>query len=356
MLAGLGFSVSRPLLQRIDAETAHRLTIQALKLGPAPQPKPLPADLKVNRFGLSFPSPLGLAAGFDKNAEVPGAMLGLGFGFVEVGTVTPRPQSGNPRPRLFRLAEDQGVINRLGFNNEGHEAVHARLMRRPSGIIGVNLGANKDTEDKAADYEAGIAYFADVADYVTINVSSPNTPGLRSLQSASALGPLLARLNAARARQRKSVPMLLKIAPDLDDADLEAIARRCEGGAVDGVILTNTTVSRGDLRSTQARQEGGLSGKPLFALATRQLARFHLMTGGKIPLIGAGGIASAEDAWRKIIAGASLLQIYSALAFQGPKLIADITQGLAQRARAVPLSQAVGSGAYEAAYQKLGGR
>jgi dihydroorotate dehydrogenase len=358
MLLKPAFALARPLLARMDAETAHRLTIEALKHMPLMNLHGAAPSLSVACMGLAFPNPLGLAAGFDKNAEVPAPMLGLGFGFVEVGTVTPRPQTGNPRPRLFRLKEDQAVINRMGFNNEGHEAVHVRLERKAPGIIGVNLGANKDTVDKALDYEQGILRFSDVASYVTINISSPNTPGLRNLQSTDELRPLLARLNAARDQASRRVPMLLKIAPDLSEAELEAIARCCEG-SVDGVILTNTTTARAGLASRHAGEAGGLSGRPLFELSTRRLARFYLATSGKIPLVGVGGIASADDAWAKIRAGASLLQLYTALVFQGPALIGDILKGLIrhmEREGFVTLAEAVGSGAEELAHQKPGGR
>jgi dihydroorotate dehydrogenase len=348
MLARLGYAALKPVLGRMDAEAAHRLTIAALKAAPPSQAKLYPS-LATSLLGLEFPNPLGLAAGFDKNAEVPDAMLRLGFGFVEIGTVTPKPQAGNPKPRLFRLPEDQAVINRMGFNNEGHDVVHRRLSRKPRGILGVNVGANKESEDKAADYVKGIECFSDVADYLTVNISSPNTPGLRNLQSTDELRPLLARLNDARGRQSRHVPMLLKIAPDLDDRALEDIARCCEGGSVDGVILTNTTLAREGLASHLAREAGGLSGRPLFDLSTQTLARFYLMTGGRIPLVGAGGIASAEDALAKIHAGASLLQLYSALVFKGPALIHEILSGLGN-------GGAVGLRAEELAYQKPGGR
>lgn len=349
MFSHLGYSALRPLLHRMDAEQAHRLTISALQCAPRPKPKQWPA-LQVGCFGLEFPNPLGLAAGFDKNAEVPDAMLALGFGFVEIGTVTPRPQQGNPKPRLFRLMEDQAVINRMGFNNEGHAAVLSRLKRRMArgGVVGVNLGANKDSTDRVADYVAGISAFADVAQYYTINISSPNTPGLRTLQSASELRPLLDSLNAARARLPRAIPMLLKIAPDLADDDLKVIAECVAGGAVDGVILTNTTLSRPNLVSPLAAEQGGLSGAPLSDLSTRILARFYILTGGKIPLIGVGGIASAAQAWEKVIAGASLIQLYTALAFQGPALVDGILEGLDMRLKASgfsTLGQACGSAA-----------
>jgi dihydroorotate dehydrogenase len=327
-LAGLGFALSRPLLHGLDAEQAHRLTIKTLSCLPAGAPAPLPL-LSQKLFGLDFPNPLGLAAGFDKNAEVPDQMLGLGFGFVEVGTVTPRPQAGNPKPRLFRLSEDQAVINRMGFNNEGHGAVFRRLRaRQRAGIVGVNIGANKDSADRIADYVAGLAVFVELASYFTINISSPNTPGLRNLQSTDELQKLLERLNAARAGLSKPVPMFLKIAPDLGDDELQDIARCCAGGAVDAVIISNTTISRPSLRSPHRHETGGLSGRPLRSLATQMLARFYLASDGKIPLIGVGGIEDAACAFEKILAGASLLQVYSALVYRGPALVKDVLDGL----------------------------
>jgi len=331
-LAALAFPFARPILHALDAERAHGLTIWTLGLLPGKARPAADPRFAVDLFGIRFPNPLGLAAGFDKNAEVPDAMLALGFGFAEVGTVTPRPQAGNPRPRLFRLEPDQAVINRMGFNNEGHAAVLRRLAaRRGAGIVGVNLGANKDSSDRIADYVAGIAAFAPLAGYLTINISSPNTPGLRGLQSRAELETLLARLNEARARQPRRPPMLLKIAPDLRDDELEDIARCCAGGAVDGIIVSNTTLGRIGLASPLASEAGGLSGKPLFALSTQVLAKIFLLTGGAIPLVGAGGISDAETAWRKLRAGASLLQLYSALVYRGPALIHEILEGIALR-------------------------
>jgi dihydroorotate dehydrogenase len=361
-LLNFGFKALRPVLHCMDAEAAHGLTIKALKTGLGGNATiSAPEDLAVSCFGLSFLNPLGLAAGFDKNAEVPDAMLALGFGFVEVGTVTPRPQEGNPRPRLFRLNEDRAVINRLGFNNDGHAAVLKRLRRRKHkpGILGVNLGANKDSTDRIADYVAGINAFSDVASYFTINVSSPNTPGLRNLQSAAELPALLTRLNQARQAQSRQVPMLLKIAPDLEADEMQAIAECCLVAAVDGVIISNTTLSRPELHSLHAKETGGLSGAPLFDLSTQQLARFYLLTQGKIPLIGVGGIANADQAWSKICAGASLLQLYSALVFQGPQLVQQILAGLSRKlamTNFATLSQAVGTSAERIAHQSPLGR
>jgi dihydroorotate dehydrogenase len=355
-LINFGFTALRPLLHCMDAETAHGLTIKALKTGLGGSAKiSSPPNLATSCFGLNFQNPLGLAAGFDKNAEVPDAMLALGFGFVEVGTVTPRPQEGNSRPRLFRLSEDRAVINRLGFNNEGHAAVLERLRRRKHkpGILGVNIGANKSSTDRISDYVAGISVFSAVASYFTINISSPNTPGLRNLQSAAELPTLLKRLNEARQAQQRQVPMLLKIAPDLDADEMKAIAECCLTSAVDGVIISNTTLSRPVLQSPHAKETGGLSGAPLFDLSTQQLARFYVLTKGKIPLVGVGGIANAERAWSKICAGASLLQLYSALVFQGPELVQEILSGLSRKfteKKFTKLDEAVGTSAEEIAH------
>lgn len=321
------FSLLRPLLFRIDPERAHRLTIAALRLLP---PRAAPARdslLETRVAGLDFPTPIGLAAGFDKDGEVPRAMLGLGFGFVEVGTLTPLPQVGNPQPRLFRLAEDQAVINRMGFNNHGQAAALPRLARAKArgGLIGVNIGANKDATDRIADYAAGVAAMAPVASYLTINISSPNTPGLRALQDEAALTDLLDAVSAAR--PSNGPPVFLKLAPDLEPADIDAIARLAIG-RVEALIIANTTISRPALRSALASQSGGLSGAPLRDLAQQRLIDFRSATGGAVPLIGAGGIASAEDAYARIRAGAALVQLYSALVFAGPGLVGEITRGL----------------------------
>lgn len=348
------FSLARTVLHLLDAETAHGLTIAALKSGLVPTVKvPCDTRLRVNCFGLDFPNPVGLAAGFDKNAEVPDAMLAQGFGFVEIGSVTPRAQSGNDKPRLFRLAEDNAVINRMGFNNDGHSRVFRRLSDRHgrSGIVGVNLGANKDSDDRIADYALGAAVFNKLASYITVNVSSPNTPGLRGLQSRAELETLIGRVRdalegAAKADGRRA-PLLLKIAPDLVEDELLNIARVCLALEVDGIIVSNTTISRPPLKSGHKAETGGLSGAPLFRLSTIQLARMRSMTDGKITLVGAGGIASAEDAWQKIGAGATLLQLYSALVYQGPQLVADILTGLIERLDQRGLSsvaEAAGSG------------
>ena len=322
------YRLLRPLIFRLDAERAHRATILALKLMPKRRPPKFDGSLTTSIAGLGFPSPVGLAAGFDKDGEVPGAMLGLGFGFVEVGTVTPLPQVGNPRPRLFRLAEDEGVINRLGFNNRGQSAAAERLAGRDRsrGVVGINIGANKDSADRIADYAAGVRAMAPLADYLTINISSPNTPGLRDLQAGGELVELLAAVSEARVA---GVSVFLKVAPDLDSGDHERIVRAAIDGRIDALIVANTTLSRPPLRSKHAGEAGGLSGAPLRSLALDQLRLFRAASGGQLPLIAAGGIASAEDAWARILAGASLVQLYSGLVYHGPGLARRIATRLA---------------------------
>jgi len=284
-------------------------------------------------MGLDFPNPIGLAAGFDKNAEAVDGAFGLGFGLVEVGTVTPRPQAGNPRPRVFRLDRQGAMINRLGFNNDGHDAVHRRLAARGgAGIVGVNIGANRDATDRVGDYVAGVRRFADVADYIAINVSSPNTPGLRDLQGRAALAELLARVGQARAASARGVPLLLKIAPDLDDDALAAVADAALSAGIDGVVVANTTLARDGLADVrEAAEEGGLSGRPLFRRSTIVLAKLRRIVGTRLVLVGVGGIDSAEAAWSKIAAGADLVQFYTAMIFQGPGLAWRILSGLAER-------------------------
>ena len=330
------FPVLGPLLRSLDPEVAHTLTLRLLEAGLVPHlceredPR-----LRQRLLGLDFPNPVGLAAGFDKNAEAVGALLGLGFGFVEAGTVTPRPQPGNPRPRCFRLPEQQAMINRFGFNNDGLDVVARRLAtrrrRHRSGIVGANIGRNKDSTDAVADYVAGVYALAALADYLVINVSSPNTPGLRALQDREPLAELLAAVLAARAELclKRTPALLLKIAPDLTDDDLTAVAEVSLDAGIDGLIVSNTTISRPGLDGVAiAGESGGLSGRPLFELSTRTLADLYRLTGGRLPLIGVGGIASAEDAYAKIRAGASLVQMYTALIYQGPRLIRDIRRGL----------------------------
>jgi dihydroorotate dehydrogenase len=321
------------ILMRMDAEEAHRLALVALGMLPLARAKPEPA-LAVEAFGLRFPNPIGIAAGFDKNGVAVDPLLGLGFGFVEVGSVTPRPQQGNARPRLFRLVDDHAVINRLGFNNEGHAAVLARLAaRKGGGVVGVNVGANKESADRAADYVAGIAAFAGVASYFTLNVSSPNTPGLRGLHKREALDALLARCIAARDEASLSHPrrpLLLKIAPDLTLFELDDVVDVARARHIDGMVVSNTTVSRpGTLKDkAAAREAGGLSGAPLFAMSTRILAETAKRVEGRFPLVGVGGITSAETARAKFAAGATLVQLYSGLVFKGPGLVGEIKREL----------------------------
>ncbi|NNE24340.1 MAG: quinone-dependent dihydroorotate dehydrogenase [Rhizobiales bacterium] len=347
------FAIAGPILRILDAETAHNLTITALYRGLNPfKVPPATPQLATKVLGLELPNPVGIAAGFDKNAEVPDQMLAMGFGFAEVGTVTPQPQDGNPRPRLFRLQEDGAVINRMGFNNQGHAAAQARLRARRGkpGIVGVNIGANKTSEDRIADYLLGLEAFHDLASYLTINVSSPNTPGLRGLQSRGELEELIGRLMAKRAELQSTTPLLLKIAPDLGDDELDDIAAVCLDAGIDGLIISNTTISRPPLTSSKANEQGGLSGAPLFEMSTVVLAKMYRRTRGELPLIGVGGITSGETAWQKIRAGASLIQLYSALVYQGPKLVWDIRYHVAAQLAAGSynnLADAVGSGAQE---------
>ena len=335
----------RPLAFAFDAERAHHATIAALKAAPIRRQPPFAPSLTTSVAGLGFPSPVGLAAGFDKDAEVPEQMLALGFGFVEVGTVTPQPQPGNPKPRLFRLVEDRAVINRLGFNNGGQAAAFQRLQQcRHPGPIGVNVGANKDSSDRIADYVAGVRAMSIIADYLTINISSPNTPGLRGLQDAGALDELLAAVRNVRIVG--GPPVFLKVAPDLGAGDAERIARAAIDNGIDALIVSNTTVSRPPLNSRFAGEAGGLSGEPLKPLALAALRAFRSAGGGAIPLIGAGGIASADDAWERIRAGASLVQLYSAMIYEGPGIARRIAEGLARHLAAAGfanIAEAVGS-------------
>jgi dihydroorotate dehydrogenase len=325
------YAFARPLLFLADAERAHNLSLAALKLAPLPSLVVRDERLVQAVAGLRFPSPVGLAPGYDKNAEVPTEILRLGFGFTEVGTLTPLPQEGNPKPRLFRLTEDAAVINRMGFNNEGQAAAIERLRyitRTPAfGPLGVNIGANKDSEDRIADYVTGVRNMEPFADYLTINISSPNTPGLRALQDKSALDDLLARAMAAR---MANTPVFLKVAPDLEAADIDDIVEVSMARGIAALIVSNTTITRPPLKSRYASESGGLSGAPLRDLAQQRLADFRKASGGKIPLIGVGGIASAQDAYTRIRAGASLVQIYSALVYEGPGLARAINKGLAQ--------------------------
>ncbi|MGX5849330.1 quinone-dependent dihydroorotate dehydrogenase [Mesorhizobium sp. PL10] len=324
--------ISQKLLFTFDPETAHGMSIAALRCGLPVGARPVRDDrLKVSLCGLDLPNPLGMAAGYDKNAEVPDALLGLGFGFAEAGTVTPLRQSGNPKPRIFRLTEDDAVINRLGFNNEGHEAAEKRLAARKGrgGIVGVNIGANKDSADRVGDYELGVSRFAKYASYLTVNISSPNTPGLRTMQAREQLGELLARVIAARASASAQPPVFLKIAPDLVEAELEDIAAEVSEKQIDGVIVSNTTLARTGLRSTTgAGEAGGLSGKPLFERSTIVLAKMRKLLGPKRAIIGVGGVDSADTALEKIRAGADLVQLYTGMIYAGPALPGRILTGM----------------------------
>jgi len=337
---GLLESLARPLLRMLDPEDAHRLAIQALKVPPFVK---LVADdprLAVRAFGLDFPNPVGMAAGFDKHGQVPDALLKLGFGFVEVGTVTPLPQSGNPRPRLFRLNGDEAVINRLGFNSDGADAVQRRLAARlkNGGIVGLNIGANRDSTDRIADYVRLIETLVPVASYFSVNISSPNTPGLRGLQQVEMLDSLLARVMDARtrvSREAGTIPLLIKIAPDLTLAELDGIVSAARKYRIDGMIVANTTLQRPPTLRERliAKEAGGLSGRPLFALATRMLAETYVRVEGAFPLVGVGGIDSGEAAVAKIRAGACLIQLYSALVFRGLQLVATIKSELSDTLR-----------------------
>ncbi|MFI5015281.1 MAG: quinone-dependent dihydroorotate dehydrogenase [Hyphomicrobiales bacterium] len=338
-MMSLGFRLASPFLAALDAERAHRLAIAALRLMPKAAP---PADdprLAVDAFGIAFANPVGLAAGFDKDGEAIDGCLRLGFGFIEIGGVTPLPQPGNPRPRLFRLPADQAVINRYGLNSRGVEAMARLLAMRQasSGLVGVNVGANKSSADRAGDYAACVAVLAGCCAFITINVSSPNTPGLRGLQGRAPLDDLAARAVEARdhavASGRERTPLLVKIAPDVSLAELDDIVAVALARGIDGLVVSNTTVTRpASLKETRlAREEGGLSGRPLFALSTRLLAETYLRVERKLPLIGVGGIDCPETAWTKIKAGATLIQLYSALVFEGPSLIGKIKRGLVAR-------------------------
>ena len=340
------YQVARPFLFKADAETAHNLSLAALKLAPIPSLGSQSTLLAQTFAGLRFPNPVGLAPGYDKNAEVPFEILQLGFGFTEVGTLTPLPQEGNPKPRLFRLVEDEAVINRMGFNNAGQADAIERLRNIPAGAlkgpIGINIGANKDSVDRVADYVTGVRNMEPLADYLTVNISSPNTPGLRALQDKAALDDLLMQVMAART---KDTPVFLKVAPDLEPSDIDDIVAVAISRGVAALIVSNTTVSRPALRSVYAGEAGGLSGAPLRELAQQRLSDFRKASGGKLGLIGVGGIASAKDAYARIRAGASLVQIYSALVYHGPGLARRINKQLHQLLEAdgfANISEAVG--------------
>ncbi len=344
------FRLMRPALFALDSETGHRLAIRALAALPGRSALAHMGPLSIQVAGLTFPNPVGVAAGFDKDAEVPDALLGLGFGFTEVGSITPLPQAGNSRPRLFRLVEDEAVINRMGFNNGGAEAALARLRGRAGrpGIVGINIGANKDSTDRIADYAVMAGKMAPLASYLCVNVSSPNTPGLRALQDEAALSALIDAVIGARdaAVPDAPPPVFLKVAPDLEPADIDAIARIALEKKLGALVVSNTTISRPTLRSHHAQETGGLSGAPLRTLATQCLRDFRKATGGAVPLVGVGGIATAEHAWERIRAGASLVQLYSAMVYEGPGLGARIAAGLERLMRRdgfATIAEAVGS-------------
>ncbi len=357
------FDLAPRALALLPPEEAHELTLRALELGAFPAAEPDDSVLNVRFADLTLPNPVGIAAGFDKDARVPDAILRLGCGFAEVGTVTPLPQPGNPKPRVFRLVQDRAVINRLGFNNGGHVAALMRLRRRPhTGIVGINIGANKEAVDRIADYALGIETFYDVASYFTINISSPNTPGLRDLQDPAALRELLTRIFSARSSQiaagKPKRPIIVKLAPDIAEDSLGGILSELAAQNVDGIAMSNTTLSRPGLHGANARQAGGLSGRPLFHRSTVMLARVYEATGGKIPLIGIGGIDSGATALAKIEAGATLVQLYTGLIYEGPGLIERIKRELAgtvRREGARTLAEIVGRRAEEWAKKPLEG-
>lgn len=342
-------------LKTLPPEPAHRAALRALRLGFGTKHDTIYPNLQTDIAGLSLPNPVGLAAGFDKDAEVPDAMLRAGFGFVECGSVTPRPQAGNPKPRLFRLSADKGVINRMGFNNQGLDGFEKNLRSRKnkSGIVGANLGANKDSTDRVADYTQGLTRLWGLTDYFTINISSPNTPGLRDLQSEDALDDLLGRVSETRsnlAGDAPSPPIFLKVAPDLNSAQVEQITEQARTYGMSGIIVSNTTIARPEsLKSSERTETGGLSGTPLFKLSTHILSEFYMASEARIPLIGVGGIASGQDAYIKIRAGANAVQLYSAMVYEGPTLAATICADLSARLKAdgfETIAEAVGSAKY----------
>lgn len=353
------FGLGQAVIRTLDPERAHALTLKSLEFGLYPRSlEPDDARLSQTLCGLEFPNPIGIAPGFDKDARVASALFGMGFGFVEVGTLTPRPQDGNPAPRVFRSAEDRAVVNRLGFNNEGQVAALARLEKGTPGIVGVNLGANRDSADRVDDYVAGVAAMAPVASYLTVNISSPNTPGLRDLHAPQALATLLTRVEQARkALTGRKPPLFVKLSPDLADVDLPGIVGIIQGSGADGIIVSNTTLARDGLADEALiGAEGGLSGRPLFARSTRMLAQVYRLTAGTMPLIGVGGIDSPETALAKIEAGASLIQLYTGLIFEGPDLIGRIKARLLQavlETRADSLAPLIGRRAEDWALKTL---
>ena len=342
------YNLAKPFIFALEAERAHGLTIAGLKtlpIGPAPKSDPV---LATTVAGLQFPNPIGMAPGFDKNGEVPDALIRMGFGFAEVGTLTPKPQEGNPRPRIFRLVEDKAVINRLGFNNRGQQEAIPRFQRMHTrmgqGVLGINIGANKDSSDRIADYVIGAKNMAPLADYLTVNISSPNTPGLRALQDKGALAELLAAVMEAMGKSK--TPVFLKVAPDLEPADIDDIVEVAMDQKIAALIISNTTITRPALQSANRSESGGLSGAPLKDLALQRLKDFRQASGGHIPLIGVGGIATAEDALERIRAGAALVQLYTAMIYDGPTIAAAISCRLAKLLKAegfASVSEAVGT-------------
>lgn len=342
------YNLAKPLIFALEAERAHGLTIAGLKtvpMGPAPKCDPV---LATTVAGLDFVNPIGMAPGFDKNGEVPDALIRMGFGFAEVGTLTPLPQAGNSKPRIFRLVEDKAVINRLGFNNRGQQEALPRLKKMRSrmgkGILGINIGANKDSKDRIADYVTGTKNMAPLADYLTVNISSPNTPGLRALQDKGALAELLAAVMGAMGKAK--APVFLKVAPDLEPADIDDIVDVAMEQKIAALIISNTTITRPELKSNNLSETGGLSGAPLKVLALQRLKDFRKASGGQIPLIGVGGIATAEDAYERICAGASLVQLYTAMIYEGPTIAAGMNCQLAKllkRDGFASVTEAVGS-------------
>jgi len=360
------YPLIRPVLRQLPAEVAHNLTVRALQAGlgrfmiDRAAREPDPPILAQRLWGLNFPNPVGLAAGFDKNARVPEAMRNFGFGFVEIGTVTPRPQPGNPKPRLFRLEGDQAIVNRMGFNSGGIDAAIDRLRGRPrTAIVGINLGKNRNSRDAVLDYAEGMRRATKVADYLVVNISSPNTPGLRDLQRRASLRALLVPLLRTREECERRVPLLVKISPDLTPKEREDIATIALDAGIDGLIVSNTTVDRpAGLVSRYATEAGGLSGRPLFAASTSLLADMYGLTQGGLPMIGVGGVASGADAYQKIRSGACLVQLYTALVFMGPSLVTDIKKELAELLQAegfTSVAEAVGAAARSSSLSKRAG-
>ena len=329
------FSVLRPFLFNLDPETAHDLAIKSLKLNPLPSKMFEVEDeemLNIQLLGQNFPNPIGLAAGFDKSAEAYNSILKLGFGFVEVGTVTPLKQFGNPKPRIFRLESDGALINRLGFNNDGMELIKSRIKsKEKKGILGINIGPNKDTKNQKNDFCLGLKNFFDIADYITVNISSPNTKGLRDFHDQEKLKELLVALNKIKKDNKSNIPLLLKVSPDIDENDIPEIIDVVMNNNISAIVLTNTTIgNRENLKDNAKNEQGGLSGEPLQKLSTNMIKKFYKLLNGKIPIIGVGGVNSGKSAYEKIIAGASLLQLYTGFVYRGPSTAKDIKKELIQ--------------------------